>query len=104
MDQLQRRLLLHSVLTDILGTTHVYFQPPESVKLEYPCIIYSRSSGDTQFGNNKPYVYYQRYSIMVISRDPDSDLVYKVSKLPMCIYDRHYTADNLHHDLFNLYF
>lgn len=32
---------------------NVYFQPPESVKLLYPCIVYKRSAGDTRFADNK---------------------------------------------------
>lgn len=83
---------------------NVYFQPPESVKLEYPCIIYKRSSGDTQFADNKPYTFTHRYQVMIIDRDPNSPIIEKVSMLPMCVMDRHYTADNLNHDLFNLYF
>lgn len=83
---------------------NVYFQPPESVKLDYPCIIYNRSSGDTQFADNKPYTFMNRYQVMVIDRDPDSEIIKKVASLPLCVMDRHYTADNLNHDLFNLYF
>lgn len=83
---------------------NVYFQPPESVKLLYPCIIYNRSSGDTQFADNNPYVFQKRYQVMVIDPDPDSEILEKVASMPMCVMDRHYTANNLNHDVFNLYF
>lgn len=83
---------------------NIYFQPPESVKLNYPCIIYNRSSGDTQFADNKPYTFMKRYQVMIIDRDPDSEIIKKVASLPLCVMDRHYTANNLNHDLFNLYF
>ncbi len=36
--------------------------------------------------------------------DPDSVIVEKVSKLPRCRFDRHYTADELNHDVFTLYY
>ena len=39
------RLNLHNSLIEALGTKSVYFQPPESVKLVYPCIIYEESKG-----------------------------------------------------------
>lgn len=83
---------------------NVYFQPPENIQLQYPCIIYNRSSGDTQFGDNKPYIFEQRYQVTVIDRDPSSEIPKKVAMLPLCVMDRHYTMDNLNHDLFNLYF
>lgn len=83
---------------------NVYFQPPENIQLQYPCIIYNRSSGDTQFGDNKPYIFEQRYQVTVIDRNPSSEIPKKVAMLPLCVMDRHYTMDNLNHDLFNLYF
>lgn len=35
------RLELQNKLEELLGSRHVYFQPPESVKMEYPAIKYS---------------------------------------------------------------
>ena len=35
-----RRNELHEKFCDLLGSRNVYFQPPESVRLVYPCIIY----------------------------------------------------------------
>lgn len=100
----QKRLLLHDCLKRIVGSDNVYFQPPESKKIDYPCIIYKRSTGDTSFADNNAYRFTKRYQITVIDQDPDSEIVDKVAMMPMCTYDRHYTADNLNHDIFNLYF
>ena len=36
-----RRLELHELLCGLLGSRHVYFQPPESVKMRYPAIVYN---------------------------------------------------------------
>lgn len=99
-----QRLELHKILVDILGSSNVYFQPPETIKMKYPCIVYERGSGDTIFADNNPYRFTKRYQVTVIDRDPDSLIPDKVSVLPMCTYDRHYTVDNLNHDIFNLYF
>lgn len=99
------RLKLHEELVDMLGTRNVYFQPPESVKMNYPCIVYERNGGDTQFANDKPYTFTHRYSVTVIDNNPDSDIIAKLaSHFPMCIFDRHYTSDNLNHDVFNLFY
>lgn len=95
---------LQTLLEGTLGTDSVYFQPPTTVKMVYPCIVYARSNADTRFANNLPYLYIQRYQLTLIAKDPDSDVVGKIAMLPMCIFDRHYTADNLNHDVFNIFF
>lgn len=98
------RLSLQSKLEEVLGSTNVYFQPPASVKMKYPCIVYSRSSGDTTFADNVPYRFMHRYNVIVIDRNPDSEIPDKVAMLPYCVMDRHYVADNLNHDSFQLYY
>ena len=98
------RLDLQTVLEETLGSNYVYYQPPESVSLQYPCIIYNLDNMDTQFSDNTPHSVVRRYSVTVIDADPDSDLPDKIAQLPMCIFDRHYTADNLNHDIFIIYF
>lgn len=98
------RVDLQNILESILGSRNVYFQPPESVKLQYPCIVYKRNSGNTDFADNSPYKLRMRYQIIVVDKDPDSKILDKVANLPMCMYDRHYTADNLNHDVYNIYY
>jgi hypothetical protein len=95
---------LQVLLKELLGSDHVYFQPPESIKMVYPCIVYKRDLRITRFAENKPYNHGKRYQIIVIDANPDSDLPDKIADLPMCIFDRFYTADNLNHDVFNLFF
>ncbi len=50
----------------------VYFQPGETVIMQYPCIIYQRKAGDTQYADNNPYIFMREYSVIVIDRNPDS--------------------------------
>ena len=99
-----RRLELQGVLQEILGGPDVYFQPPPTLRMNYPCIVYGRDNAWVQFADNKPYSRTKRYKITVIDSDPDSDIPEKVAKLPLCTFSRHYTADHLNHDVFNLYF
>lgn len=98
------RLDLHTVLTTVLGSDHVYFQPPESIQMEYPCIVYSRQNLNTLFADNVPYTTEKQYAVTVIDPDPDSLIPDKVAKLPKCRFSRHFTADNLNHELYNLFF
>ena len=99
-----QRLDLQEILVDLLGSSNVYFQPPPTVQLKYPCIIYKRDDESTDFADNVPYSNKTRYQITVIDRNPDSDIPKKVSGLPSCVYDRFYTADNLNHDVYKLFF
>ena len=98
------RLDLHEILCSILGSRNVYFQPPESIKLEYDCIIYSRKNINNVFADNSVYRQHDLYEVIIIYEDPDSDIPRKLSLLPMCSFDRHYTSDNLNHDVFTLYY
>ena len=105
MDLQARRLKLHEELCEILGSRNVYFQPPESVRLKYPCIIYSRSTGDVQHADNRPYIINIRYELTLISKDPDSEYITKIQEhFPTCRLDRHFTSDNLNHETFDLYY
>lgn len=97
------RLKLHEILCDTLGSRNVYFQPPESVKMKYPAIRYSRSGIDITYADNSNYRQDVSYMITVIDRDPDSDVVERVSQIPHISHDRSYVADNLNHDVFTLY-
>lgn len=98
------RLELQTLLELILGTDNVYFQPPNNTQLQYPCIIYKRDYADTTFADDIPYHHTQRYSVTIVDRSPDSPIPRRIADLPLCVYDRFYTADNLNHDVFTLFF
>lgn len=98
------RLNLQTELETILGSRNVYYQPPESVKMKYPAIVYSRKNIDNIFADDTVYTQNHSYELTVIDPNPDSEIVMKVSMLPACTFDRHYTADNLNHDVFRLYY
>jgi hypothetical protein len=95
---------LQSLLESLLGSGNVYFQPPSNLVMQYPAIVYHRDFGDTEFADNKPYRHTLRYQVTVIDRSPVSGVRDKVAALPMCTYQRYFAADELNHDVFNLYF
>lgn len=98
-----RRLLLDAKLKTICK--NLYFQPPENIKMKYPCIVYHRATGDTQFANNIPYLRRPQYEVTVIDLDPDSPIIDEFwKKFPLARFSRHFTYDNLNHDSFTLYF
>jgi len=105
----QSRLQLQTLLEQLMGSEpdeklNVYFQPPANVQLKYPCIVYQRDAASTKFADNAPYNNKQRYQVTVIDPEPDSDIPSKVAALPMSSFSRFFVADNLNHDVYNLYF
>jgi hypothetical protein len=58
----------------------------------------------TQFAGNIPYRRTKRYMVTVVDQNPDSDIPDKVASLPTATFNRFYTADNLNHDVYRLYF
>lgn len=99
-----QRLELEAKLRELLGSSNVYFQPPPSVQMQYDCIVYNRDNSSTDFANNLPYRNRKRYQVTVITEDPDSGVPDKVEALPLCSFNRFFTADQLNHFVFNLYF
>lgn len=109
MATMARRLELREILLDILGTsgqtdTRLYFQPPSSVRMKYPAIVYERNRLENAFADNLVYHQSDQWQITVIDEDPDSEIVRAVSLLPRCRHDRHFISDNLNHDVFTLIF
>ena len=99
-----QRLQLQSLLEELLGSENVYFQPPSTVQMAYPAIVYNRDSTMTEFADDKPYANTKRYMVTIIDRNPDSSIPDKVAMLPLTTFNRHFTADNLNHDIYNIYF
>ena len=98
------RLELQTRLEELLGSKNVYYQPPASVKMEYDAIRYSKKKVDRLNANNKLYLKNNCYEVIVISRRPDPEIMDKLLDLPHCSFDRPYTADNLNHYVFTLYY
>lgn len=98
------RLELHTVLCDILGSDHVYFQPPSSIRMTYPAIVYELDAIYGPNADNKTYIRNNRYAVKYISRNPDNTVIDNLLELPYCSFDRRLVVDNLYHDCFDLYF
>lgn len=97
------RSLLQAALEALLGNDRVYFQPPENIVLQYPCIVYALDRADTDYADNFPYHRSKRYAVTVIDRNPDSLIPDKVGGLQTSLLNRAYTSGNLHHTTYLLY-
>lgn len=107
---MSRRSELHEILCEILNITdptdgdrHVYFQPPSSVKMKYPAIRYSLNRIDGEHANDKTYIQWPSYEVILIDKNPDSEYVQKILSLSTCKFDRSYPKDNLNHFVFTIY-
>ena len=95
---------LDALLCEILGSDHVYYQPPENLKIVYPCIVYSLNTFLTRYANNNTYHRRRRYDLIYISREPDEEIVETLADLPYCSMDKVYTSDNLYHYPYTIYY
>lgn len=99
------RLTLHEELCEVLGSRNVYYQPPESVKMNYDAIRYKSGGKDIKRANNSLYRTTNRYEGVVITRDPDTDIPDRLlAHFQMISLGTPYTADNLNHYPFTLYY
>lgn len=100
-----RRLKLHEELCDLLQSRAAYYQPPESLKMAYPCIRYSDNGFDVRYANNKPYKTINRYEGVFITRDSGSDIPeLMMNQFEMCSFSSCYVVNNLYHHPFTLYY
>lgn len=104
-----RRLKLHEELCTILGSKNVYWQPPESLKMTYPCIVYEESPNAIRHADNKPYILSEAWDITVIrpykDRDKTKEIVNKIPEsFRHCRQSSHFVSDNLVHDVFQIYY
>lgn len=98
------RVELQSLLEEVLGSRNVYFQPPANVRMKYPAIVYKRSRIANTHANDDVYKQSLSYELTVIDANPDSEIVMRISQLPMCRHDRHFAVDNLNHDVFTIHY
>lgn len=98
------RLDLQTFLETLLSSRNVYFQPPASKKLNYPCIIYKLETIQNTHADNRVYLQGTAYQIMYVTYDPDDVMIRTLSQLEGCSFDRSYTADNLNHYVYTIFY
>ena len=98
---------LRELLQILLGyeTEHLYFQPTEAVQMKYDAIVYRRESFGVRWADDESHFIRDRYEVIAITRDPDSDLPREIQKrFKFCRPHRQYMADNLYHFPFTIYY
>lgn len=98
------RLDLHDELKRILGNENVYYQPPESLEMHYPCIRYQLVAIDQDYANDSTYMLNKAYDLTYITEDPDDPRIDAIASLKMCRFSRHYISDGLHCYVYTIYY
>lgn len=102
---MRKRIELQAELESVLGSRNVYFQPPETLKVKYPCIIYKRNSIQSLKADDHNYIHNFNYELTLIDKNPDSELIEKIlAHFEYIRHTRFFTSDNINHDVFNLYY
>lgn len=94
---------LDALLRSTLGSGNVYFQPPESQKLSFPCVVYRLDDQNDIYADDQTYRRLKRYSLTYITKDPDDPKVDSFDDLRYCSMNRAFTSDNLNHYVYTIY-
>lgn len=98
------RLNLHAVLESIIGNENVYFQPPTSTRIKYPCIIYNLAGIPKKYADNKSYIKHYEYTVTYIDQNPDNDIVDKLSDLQYTELTKSFATQGLYHYVYSINF
>lgn len=100
------RLQLHEELVGVLNDPDaVYFQPPASMYMTYPCIKYKKVGRLIEKADNGIFRKLDRYQITLITDDPDDESLSEAmfehfgARLG---FEQKYTADDLYHEVYSL--
>ena len=100
-----RRLELQSILATMRGVSRAYFKPPSDDVMVYPCIRYSYTGDEHIRADDRRYIYRREYTLIFITPDPTSDVPTRLlDTFDHITFDRSYTAKNLNHYVFTLYY
>lgn len=91
------------IMKEDIGVPNVYYEPPPGTKMRYPCVRFQRNRFDTFRADNLVYKLNESFQVILIYSEPDSPFPAMIAMLPLCRHDRHYTADNLSHDVYTIY-
>lgn len=104
--RLELQSLLEGIMSECAGDNiqRVWFQPPSSVYLTYPCIVYHPSSRSIRYADNSRYMSIDKYTVTVMDLNPESEIPDKIQALPYSSFERRFEVDGLNHTTFSIYF
>lgn len=104
------KIPLHNLLCDVLkkatssDIVHCYYEPPASIQMVYPCIVYTLDRPINRYADNKRFKIYKSYTVTVIDTDPDSEIPEELQKIPYCTLNSIFSTEGLKHFVHTLYY
>lgn len=96
------RDLLH-LLQQAVPHNRVYFQPPENLNIGYPAVVFHLSKIEIDRASDVPYKGAKEYSVTLITKDPEPDVIDEILKIPYSSLDTTYISDGMNHFVFTIY-
>lgn len=95
---------VHTRLQELTGYgNRVYYNPSESVKMQYPCIVYNLDALGAQHADNRPYKRHDVYSVThIYTKVSQESMSRMLADEPGFKHTHTFISDNLHHDVFTL--
>lgn len=94
---------LLNLLRQAVRHDRVYFQPPENLKIEYPAVVFHLSKIEIDRASDVPYKGAKEYSVTLITKDPEPDVIDEILKIPYSSLDTTYISDGMNHFVFTVY-
>ena len=99
----KRRVELNSLFKKIVP--NVYFQPPENIKMKYPCIRYEFSNLDILHADNEKWLSTGvNYKVILITASQNPKAFDDIMSFKYCSFDHVIFSNGLYNYHFNLYF
>lgn len=94
---------LLNLLQQAVQHNRVYFQPPENLKIGYPAVVFHLSKIKIDRASDVPYKDAKEYSVNLITKDPEPDVIDEILKIPYSSLDTTYISDGMNHFVFTVY-
>lgn len=94
---------LLNLLQKAVDHNRVYFQPPENLKIGYPAVIFHLSKVKIDHADDTPYKGAREYSVTLITKEPEPEVLDEILKIPYTTLDTTYIADGMNHFVFTTY-
>lgn len=91
------------MLQQVVQHNRVYFQPPENLKIGYPAVVFHLSKIEIDHASDAPYKGAREYSVTLITKDPEPDVIDEILKIPYSSLDTTYISDGMNHFVFTVY-
>lgn len=95
---------LQCLLEKTISSDQVYFQPPESMRIKYPCVVYELEDLTPVYADDLTYLLHDSYQITYMTHDPDDCNIKRIAALPQVRFSRYFSADNLNHYVYIMYY